>query len=379
MDRSEMEHLIFRYLVNVATAEELDRLSDWILKEGNKEVFDTYVQLHLDITTSVGKPNKRRIKKLLLQRIQRDKKRKSRLSIAVFTAAILLILSFGWALQSGLILKSPPQPKSGEITITLDNGQIETLGALDTKTVRDSEGNTIGTQKNSKLVYTRTPDSKLLAYNTLSVPYGKQFSLVLSDGTEVTLNSGTSLRYPVAFLPGEKRTVFLSGEAFFEVASDVRHPFIVTTKGMEIAVLGTTFNVSHYPEDDRIKTVLVEGAVSLQIKKGSEVALAPTKLTAGMKGEWLKTENEISVEKVDTSLYTAWTLGRLVFRNTSFKEIRPALERHYNVSITNNNLLLDEQLFDASFDIETIEEVLRSFSKGYAFEYRIENNEIFIQ
>src|SRR5680860_157946 len=92
-----------------------------------------------------------------------------------------------------------------------------------------------------------------------------------------------------------------------------------------------------------------------------------------------KAGNDVAIEKVDTEIYTIWVQGQLVFRNTPFRKIRQALERKYNVTIKNRNTDLDEQLFDATFDIETIEEVLESFNKSYAIDYKIEDNEVIIQ
>src|SRR5690606_20929842 len=247
------------------------------------------------------------------------------------------------------------------------------------KNVKDAKGNIIGTQDRSKLVCTGASKLDKLVYNTLNVPYGKQFDVVLSDGTHVYLNSGTSLRYPVAFIEGNDRTVFLTGEAYFEVAKDERHPFVVNAEEIQIEVLGTKFNVSHYPEDSDINTVLVEGSVRLQIKGDDYPGHESILLEPGNKAEWQKDGSEILVENVDTSLYTAWVQGKSVFRNTSFRQIRQALERRYNITIKNNNGHLDEQLFDATFDIETIDQVLESFNKSYAIEYNIVDNEVIIK
>ncbi len=95
--------------------------------------------------------------------------------------------------------------------------------------------------------------------------------------------------------------------------------------------------------------------------------------------EWDTAAKDMTVKNVDTHLYTAWVQGKLIFRNETFENIRKALERRYNVTINNTNLQLDQQRFDATFDIETIEEVIESFSKSYAIDYKIVNNEIIIK
>ena len=112
------------------------------------------------------------------------------------------------------------EPKEEAITITLDNGTVKTLDPLMFGEVKDAHGNVIGTQYMSKLTYaksvdpiTKDPEVNKIVYNTLKVPYGRRFDVTLSDGTQVFLNSGTSLRYPVQFLEGFDRTVFLTGEA----------------------------------------------------------------------------------------------------------------------------------------------------------------------
>ena len=152
----------------------------------------------------------------------------------------------------------------------------------------------------------------------------------------------------------------------------------MNTSAIDIQVLGTKFNVSNYPEDNNVNTVLVEGAVKLQRTEKKYYNLESVMLEPGHKGEWNKANDEITVLNVDTSLYTAWLGGKLVFRNTSFKQIREALQRHYNVKINNKNSQLEEQLFDATFDIETIDQVLETFNKSWSIDYAIINNEVII-
>ncbi|GGW22005.1 FecR family protein [Arenibacter certesii] len=378
----EVEQLIVRFLSNSATTVEIDELTNWILMEGNQKLFDAYVQSHLEIITSKNRPDTVGIKKKLIHKIEKHKKKHVLKTSTRYAAVGLLLLSLGYLIPLSLFVKPNTNSilhKQEEITITLSNGEVETLRGRKEKTIKDANGNSIGILEDTKLVYSGTSNTEKLVYNTLSVPYGKQFNLVLSDGTQVVLNSGTSIRYPVAFIKGKERTVYLTGEAYFDVFEDKEHPFVVYANEMEIQVLGTEFNVSHYPENDHIQTVLVEGAVALQIKGDSATDAITTRLEPGTKGEWLKSGSTIAVENVDTKLYTAWTQGKLVFRNTEFKKIRQALERHYNVAITNNNPLLDQQVFDATFDIETIDQVLESFNKSYAIEYDIENKEVIIQ
>src|SRR5699024_4461413 len=108
-----------------------------------------------------------------------------------------------------------------------------------------------------------TGSTSKLVYNTLWVPYGKQFKLELSDGTHIVLNSGTQIKYPIHFSADQKRKVFLKGEAFFHVAKDSSRQFVVKSKDQMVEVYGTKFNVSAYREAPRVKTVLIEGSVGV--------------------------------------------------------------------------------------------------------------------
>ena len=382
MNGSEEEKIILKYLSNNATAKELDALSDWILEDGNTKIFQEYIQLHFEIITSMNGPDTDKIKQKLLQKIKRDKIRRNFTGFMKYAAIGILLFSLGYYFQqvgSFAYETDVLIPKEEAITIMLGNGRIETLRTNENRIVRDEDGNIISTQNNSQLNYAGKAENQKLIYNTLNVPYGKKFDVVLSDGTHVYLNSGSSLRYPVSFIRGASRQIFLTGEAYFDVTEDKEHPFVVNTNAIDIQVLGTKFNVSNYPEDDNINTVLVEGVVKLQRTEKKSSNLDSVMLEPGHKGEWNKDNNEITVLNVDTSLYTAWLGGKLVFRNTSFKQIREALQRHYNVIINNNNKELEEQLFDATFDVETIDQVLETFNKSWAIEYAIIENEVIIK
>lgn len=379
---SEQEKLILKYLTNNATAKELDILSDWILDKDNARLFQEYTQLHLEIITSMNGPDTDKIKKKLLQKIKRDKIRKKFNTVIKYAAVGLLIFSLGYYFQQEVKFSNEKNaliPKEEAITIILGNGKMETLKVDEIREVMDDEGNVIGTQNNTQLSYTSSAENQKLIYNRLNVPYGKKFDVVLSDGTHVHLNSGSSLRYPVAFIKGASRKVFLTGEAYFDVAEDEKRPFLVNANEIDIQVLGTKFNVSNYPEDANINTVLVEGSVELLRSSKGITGLESVILKPGHKAEWHKNSNEVSLSNVDTSLYTAWIKGKLVFRNTSFRQIREALQRHYNVVIHNKNVQLEEQIYDATFDIETIDQVLESFNRSWAIDYIIIDNEVFIE
>jgi len=279
-----------------------------------------------------------------------------------------------------------PLIKQEAITLELENGSVEKLAKSDHKQFKNSQGVIVGLQKAGQLDYTSDGESsdglddvgKSLEYHKLTVPYGKTFQLVLSDGTKAHLNAGTSLKYPVRFVKGKTREVFMEGEAFFDVHKNKEQPFIVNADDLGVKVLGTRFVVSSYPEDAFINTILLEGSVGLYKSSQKKDRQEYTMLEPGFMGAWSKEQGDISVKEVDTGIYTAWTKGRMVFSHMKFKDIIKKLARCYNVSITNSNTQLGEETFTATFDvkIESMEDILESFKRNYGFEYEVENNQI---
>lgn len=287
-------------------------------------------------------------------------------------AAVLIVLLGAFSLfQHNRTVNPDVKLASDEIKLVLENGEVQILKVGGNDQVVLSNGQVVGNQKGKELNYVSDSSVKELVYNTIQIPNGKIFNITLSDGTHVYLNSGSSLKFPVQFIKGKKREVFLEGEAFFDVTKDKSHPFVVNADDVRVKVLGTKFNVSSYAEDKTVNTVLVEGSVALS---SSGKPTDKTMLKPGFKGAFDKSGTAVfSLEKVDTRQYTNWMKGEIAFKGIGFKEIARKLERTYNVSITNNNKELDAVKFSGSFDrnIESINEVMDAMSKIYSFEYKI--------
>ena len=264
------------------------------------------------------------------------------------------------------------------ITLELGNGEIRTISPENPRTITNAQGTVLGEQKENRLVYSNRTKTGKQIYNTLTVPNGKRFNVILSDSTMVHLNAGSSLRYPVKFIGNRNRQVFLTGEGYFDVTKDREHPFVVTSGTMDVRVLGTKFNVTAYPEDREINTVLVEGSVSLYSSESGYDPKKANRLLPGHKAAWDRFYEKMDVEQVDTDIYTEWVDGKLVIKEMSFKKIVHKLERHYNVNIDNTYEALNNEVFTATFDIETIDEALRIFSEETPFEYEFKKNLITI-
>ena len=266
-----------------------------------------------------------------------------------------------------------------EVNLQLGNGKLEIIKETGSTNIMDTKGNVIAVQTGDKIKYKPTTNPKEIQYNELNVPYGKKFELELADGTIVYVNSGSVLRYPTSFSASKSRQVSLKGEAFFKVAEDKERPFIVNSGSVNVRVLGTEFNVSAYNEDLVTSTVLVSGSVQLYDSLSVGKQQTNVKLVPGEMGTWRKDQQSFKTDKVDTSLYTSWVQGKLIFRNTPFKQIRMRLERHYNVTIVNTRTALDNNTFSANFEEETIEEILEILDRTYGIEYSIKENQIIIK
>jgi len=380
-----IENIIVKYFSQSATAADLDVLNSWIEDDENHKIFKDFIKTHFAITLAMNDSDINKIKEELQKEIRRGKKGiygRKFLSVMKYAAIAIFFIGVGIVWQQGIFDKTQKNiivPRSNAVTLQRENGDIEVISEAGTSQVQNLMGKVVGVRHGNKLVYEEGEDLKLVYY-TLSVPNGKQFNIVLSDGTDVHLNSGSSIRYPINFIKGQQRQVFLTGEAFFDVAHDQKHSFIVNAQDLAIRVYGTKFNVSNYPEYRDTEVVLVDGSVSLRESNLGTGAREEVFLKPGFMGVFNKADNNISQEEVNTANYTSWMNGNLVFRNTSFENIIQKLERHYNVVIINNNKKLASETFNATIEtkLETIEQVFNYFNKVYEIEYKIIENKIII-
>jgi hypothetical protein len=174
--------------------------------------------------------------------------------------------------------------------------------------------------------------------NQLIIPFGKTSEIVLPDGTKVYLNAGSRLVYP-EFFADKIREVFLVGEAFFEVEHNVEHPFVVQTTDIRIKVLGTKFNISAYPTDNIIETVLTEGKVTLE-HNNSRLFSETTDLVPNQLAAFNKTSKEVKLVRVDTENYTLWKDGLFKFEHSDLSRVIKKLERFYNIRFDYHDPLL---------------------------------------
>ncbi|PKV50066.1 FecR family protein [Aquimarina sp. MAR_2010_214] len=263
-----------------------------------------------------------------------------------------------------------------KIKIVQADGTVTYTDFNDKADIVNASGNLIGKKEQNQFIV--QPDAKITEtkYIEISIPKGKLFQLTLSDGTKVWLNAASSLKFPQHFTATkENRMVYLKGEAFFDVTKNKKQPFIVKTETVAIEVLGTQFNVSSYAEDATVKTTLVEGAVVVNDQNENTNSL---QLIPNDQAIFSKHKKIMHKQKVNTSLYTSWMDKKIIMQNESFIDAFKRIERSYDVSITSHNKTLNNTHFTGEFDVENIEEILRTFSETLKFTYEIKGKNITI-
>ncbi len=183
------------------------------------------------------------------------------------------------------------------------------------------------------------PVSSPVKYNTLIVPRGGEYELLLADGTRVWMNSESKLVYPVQFT-GERREVEMEGEVCFLVTRNERQPFIVKTKGVSVKVLGTFFNVEAYPGDQAITTTLVEGRVNVSDGQRHYIMSPNQQVVAG--------DGQFVVRDVDATEVVCWIEGVCYFSEASLENIMDKLARWYDVEV----FFASESAKEAHFSLE---------------------------
>ena len=387
-ENSEIQKLLHKFILNKCNSEESNEVVAYYRQNKLTDDFPTVedIQLLVDEVPEMDKAKADAIfSKILIDAKEAkettiETKKIPLVRYLSIAASILVLVSLGWSYQQGFFQeKNNVVIDPNAITLQLANGDVQVISETKKSQVTDSKGNVVASQNGNKIVYDTQTTLENLVYNTIKIPYGKRVELQLSDGTIVHLNSGTTMKYPVKFIAGENRQIFLDGEAFFDVSKDKKHPFVVHADNLNVRVLGTHFNVSNYPEDDLTDVVLVEGSVGLQTANEKFDSEKNTILKPGFKGSFSKKDNHIDTKPVLTEVYTSWIQGGLTFRNMTFRNITKKLERRYNVTIENQNSKLADEKFNASFGEEPIEKVLSYFNDIHGINYTIKNNKILIK
>jgi transmembrane sensor len=273
-----------------------------------------------------------------------------------FAAAAIIVLAASTVIVVSLTSNSRRKPVfaghneippgGNRAILTLGNGEQIVLDSAH-KGLLTQQGNTRVIQTDSgTLAYTMLNGKQTdVVYNMLTCPRGGQYKVQLPDGTDVWLNSSSSIRYPTAF-PNQERKVEITGEAYFEVARDEARPFVVEVGNVETKVLGTHFNINSYVNEESVKTTLLEGKIVVALHSGRQVksdeflvlkpgqqAVALPLLPASFdksdrKMQSLSLVNDVNVEQV-----VSWKNGLFSFNQADLTTVLRQLERWYNIDV----------------------------------------------
>ena len=368
-----IENIILKFFNDDCSSIELEELLDFILIEENYAIFKDYVNINHFATMTLNKFDKSSLINELETRIKKEKRtakiKSYKQSLLLVAAVFICVFGLSYLADFNRI-----DLDSKNIILTTSSGQKVILDA-DEIQLKKLDG--IVETKSNTLVYNKDENLETFVKNTIDVPYGKRFKLNLSDGTMVYLNSGSSFTYPVSFIDGIDREVFLSGEAFFDVSSDSLNTFKVVSTGSYVEVYGTKFNFKDYQEDNFSEVILTEGSLGVKntISNSETIVLRP-----GDKAKVNYAGEGVEIKEVNTMLYTSWIDGRIIFRDENINNMITKLERIYDVVIINNNDKLNNEYINATIltETESIENVLDYLEEIYNLNYKIINNKIII-
>lgn len=283
--------------------------------------------------------------------------------------------------DNGYKFVSSVAPESSEARMVLSTGEEIALKKDNSTIALNDETNQVTVNDSIVDLSEQTGAGQQTTHmNEVVIPFGKKSELLLADGTKVWLNAGSRLAFPSRFTKNS-REVFLEGEAFFEVAKNEKQPFIVKAGNLDVRVLGTHFNVSAYPADATIETVLLEGSVAVEKPKAFGLGKTEVVLKPSQKAIFKKEESEITVtDEADVDIYIAWTYGWLKYERESLSSVLRKVERYYNVEIQLPANYPGDDLITGKLDLkESLNAVMVVLADASRFEYRINGNKVFIE
>ena len=383
----EIHELLLAYLQDDISEEEMIRLQGWLDEnERHRKLLDELRDkevLRQEIGAYASFDTSRRWIQLKEEMDKTPRKRRLLLRVwksvaAVFVAAVAGGLLY-WQITDSArpveeqVLVAQIRPGETQAVLITGKGQQLLLQGLK-DTCLDITGNeTLKISKDGSLEYSLSALSRMPEWHTLQVPRGGEYKIVLDDGTEIWLNSASELRYPAHFV-GNERRVYLTGEAYFQVVRNEVAPFIVETRDMDVKVLGTSFNVSAYEDEENSHATLVEGRVEVDDKiNGEKVTLTPGK-QALLQGK------EMIVREVNTKLYSMWRLDRFTFSSEDMEGVIRKLSRWYNVDFFFSNTSMKQKRFTGSLPkYSDISQVLRMIEMTTDIKFQVKGNTIIIQ
>ena len=299
--------------------------------------------------------------------------------IAAAAAAAAMIFGAGLFLyhqqqnerEAALFALNEVSPGKQGATLTLASGKRIRLTEAAGKVLAVEAGVVITKSNKGELIYEFKEPTAASRINKLSTDKGETYHLRLPDGSSVWLNAASSLVFSAGLYEHGKRKVILDGEGYFEIREDKAHPFIVESKGQEVAVLGTHFNVECYGEEPVIKTTLLEGSVKVRSDSGVSRIIRPGQQVRLLNGE-------ISVVDVDTELAVAWKNGLFLFENQDLASIMRMISRWYNVEVIYTDDISNEKFGGGLSRFDQVSKVLKSLEETGQVHFKLQGRKIYV-
>lgn len=380
--RQELTDILNKYRSGKATEEE---------KAFVEKYFD-YLERQPDVLDSLSDEEKRLLAEEIGEKLRRQvdegtalvrplpaTPRWQKIAVAAAVVAIIVAGSYLWRKQApdtNLAEKVQPTlpndkaPGGNKATLTLADGSTIVLDSLENGTLAHQGNARVSKLQNGQLSYQLEQDGQISTlYNTLNTPRGGQHKVILSDGTAVWLNAASSITYPTTFT-GEERVVSITGEAYFEVAKMKGMPFKVKAGKMEVAVLGTHFNIMAYNDEPSIRTTLLEGSV---------------KISAGGAQRLMKPGQQVDINSqgvmrdlphADPGEAIAWKNGMFRFNGTDLKVIMRQVARWYDMEIEYNGNPGDVQFSGIVSRKEYVSQLLKILETTGSVHFTIEGKKI---
>lgn len=311
--------------------------------------------------------------------------------IALVAATIAVIVFGIWFYISGPVVnrnsetasQNDVDPGKSGATLTLANGQQIRLANAGNGEIAKQAGFSVVKTGDGQLVYemksTASAGTNSKTLNTLTTARGETYVLTLPDKSKVWMNAATTLKFPVSFQDDKQRRVELNGEAYFEVSKDKMHPFIVTTSRQEVEVLGTHFNISSYPEEQVVKTTLLEGSVKVYATvannnlPGKSVLLVPGQQS-------VLTGSAVHVQHVDTDEAIAWKKGEFMFNDEPLEMIMNKIGRWYNLDVVYEDEEMKIKQFKGGITrFSKVSKVLTMLERTGRVNFEIKGNTIIVR
>ena len=385
--------IILKIRFGTATEDEKQQVENWVAeKEEHRLLYEKivsgksiaeYLKKEGDVKAVTDiKAVSTRVRERIQEK-EMGKRRVLRKWYAVTGAACLIGIILGGVFLNhedresvALVENNPEQVVNEKVMLVLSDGQTIGLAHQGTDSIYIGQATII--KKENQLAYQRRQDTLGTRVeeerNRIITTVGGDYCFILSDGTKVWLNAESELDFPVDFV-GKERVVRLKGEAYFEVKPDAAHPFIVETRGVRTRVLGTSFNIKAYDNEESIFTTLLTGKVKVSAigEENESVVLTP-----GMQSEWQENGQKMSVKKVNAENFTAWRQGAFMFDNENIMVVTRVLERWYGLKFIYNENVHEHTFSGRLSKDEPLESILETLTFTGGPQFKIEKDVVYI-